>query len=1370
MRTTFSAYFLPAALAAALLTGTGFVLTRGGDPIPGTEPITVGTPKKEGPAAYVGGSPVLTAGFKDWESCELGGRVETQPGIFFVPKWGPAALTGMSGGCGPCGGGGGSFSGSPETAAMGLRLAPPNDIAAGDVGELPPSPRDHTHVLADTGEVVYTEADFMIPGIGFDLLWYRTYRSAYEFEGWCGYGWAHSAELYLIQEANGDVDAYLGTARAEDTYVWNSGTSSWTSPDGFHDKLEEFTRSSAYTPTKYANKPWLKKTEKNGIVWEFDQAVASPKEVYVCTKIEDPWGNEILFDYDNTDAYKLTKITDTELREVTFTYVSGLMTQVTVASSSIHADYGNVTIDYEYTGNKLTKATKHKTRQADGGTVVRPYTEYTYLSGGATDKDLDLVKDCGTTVLNFDYTVYGTTRDRCTQVTDADGEVHAYAHEQGSAPNQYVKYTDPSNQRRDFMHTDYAAGDYEIKEVREYLEDKDGTDLSGFYALKITRQCECGQITQLEYPDTSKEKWLYDTYGNVTKYTRTSAGAEADLVKAWTFDTFANHSRMLTTSGWLRAETNPASKATFVYDTSGMLDKVQWPAVTSGQPSSQTIEWEFEFFADGKLKWTDDPNDDRVEFTYSGEDVTKKQDPAGLNRQWKTYRDLLGNVTKQEDPSGTSSAVTSTVAPDGRVLKVAGANSQETKFEYDLRRRRTKHSLLLTGTTWTHTTYTVSAGGEVTQTKGDDGGLNAISTHATEESESNRYTQSLDPDKYGSRSKWGYGSYGLPWKSYNVDDSGASTVTTLTGTVERNTMGRVTAQVLMGGTRIESVYDGYGRLSETHETLPDSKIRKTILTLKAWGAVDIQEVKQSTTLLAKSTSYYDEAVRLWKAEQDDAEAVLSDLVTTHERDKAGRTKKRTDPRGGVWETQWDKAGRTSKTIDPIANEVQHAYNDTSRTHTVTSHEKNTSTSTFTDYVSVDTMDASGRVTSSKDEGSAAGNRTTVFEYDKANRRTKMTTPLGYVTDFEYDNLGRMKKETVDVEGTTEAVTEYFYSLGGRRTKVKDANLIDTEWTYDSFGRELTVKYAANGGAGVPKTTTKTYDSYGRLDTVTEPMGNSIDNTYDAGGRKTQVDVSKASSGLGGPDRLVFTFDEKDRVLTGKTQQNNGGTYTDLTSVTRAYDGFGRMDAETQDGSLTITMAHEAGGAVKEITYPSGSVIVGMRYTMDAMGRPTTHERKLSTSVEGVSTSAWETCATVKYLGHREIERLQSPYDLKRTQSWTSFKEPEDLEYKKNSTSVLRTGLHSIWDADGRMVVRERMHDESGGYEWGEVFRYDKMGRLTKMFYDTRNPNSFASSDPVEGTNPYDHRKTWGLGKVYERENTKTKVYNQMSRTGLSSPL
>ncbi len=1329
-----------------------------GDPIPGTEPISIGTPKRDAPVNYVSGSPSLTAGFQDWAMCELGDRVESRPPLMGMHRWGPAALLGGGGGCGPCGGGaGGAYSGDPRSAALGLQLFPPNDLPAGDIGQLPPSPKDHPFVMAGTGEVIYQEVDFVIPGLGFDLVWARTYRSAYEFEGWCGYGWNHPAENVLVEHSSGNVSAYLGQGRITDQYVWNIGSSTWTSPDGFWDELTKGTRGSGHTPSEYADEPFFTKTDKSGVVWEFDRAVSSPKSVYVCTSITDPWGNAMEFLYNTTDPYQLDKITDTEGREVTFTYSSGLMTQLTVSNSSIHTDYGNVTMDYEYTGNLLTKATKHKTRQVEGGTVVRPYTEYTYLSSGIFNKDLDLVKDCGTTVLNFDYSSYGSTRDRCTQVTEADGEVHGYSHEQGSSPT-YGRYTDPSGQQRDFVHTDSANGNFFIAKVKEYLEDEDGDDLGGSYDLTITRDCDCGKITDLEYPDGSTEEWTHDDDGNVTKYVRTSAGVEDDLVKQWTYDSFANHCRMQTSSGWLRQESDPSAKVTWAYDGGGKLNTVTWPSVTTGQPSSQTIQWEYEFNSNGSLYWVDDPDDDRTEYSYSGNDVTVIQDPAGLAREFESVKDVMGHVTSSVDASGNTTA-TVTVAPDGRTLKVLGATSEQTKFEYDLRGRRTKSSVLLTGSTWTHTTYTLSAGGVTTQTKADDGGLNAISSFAIEEGSANRYTQSLDPDEFGSREKWGYGSYGLPWKSYHVDDSGESTVTTLTSTLVRNTMGRVVTSISLGGTETDFVYDGFGRLTETHEDLPSSKVRKTISTLTAWGAASVVEVKESSTLLAKTTNSFDEAVRLWKTEQDDPDSVLSDLVTTYLRDKSGRVSERTDPRGGVWETQWDAVHRVTKTVDPIGNEIQYAYSDVSQTRTITSHEYNTATSSFADYVVVETMNDSGRVVTSKNEGSASGNRTTSFAYDDAGRRTQTTTPIGWDTEFDYDALGRMTSETQEIDGTpTSATTSSTFTLGGRRTQVTDANGLDTRWTYDSFGRELTVTY--DYGGSDPQTTTKTYDSYGRLATITEPMGNVQTFTFDVAGRRTQVDINKASSGLGGPDRLLFTFDDLDRVLTGKTQINDSG-YVDVTSVTRGYDGFGRMDAETQDGALALAYAHDEGGTVKEITYPSGSVIVGMRYTLDDLGRPTTIERKLSTAVEGISSSAWETAATVKYAGHREVERVQAPYDLKRTQSWTSFKEPSDLEYKKNSSPyTLLTGLSSQWNADGQMVVRERMHDEAGGYEWGEVFRYDRMGRLTKMWYDVRNPSGFASTDPVEGTNPYDLRKTWNLGKVYERDSVVVKEYNQ----------
>ncbi|MGB0684697.1 MAG: DUF6531 domain-containing protein, partial [Planctomycetota bacterium] len=1349
MRHLFQSNLISALFFAAILAAGGGILMESGSNEPRRTDARWSNPE------YVGGVPALTSGFKNWERCDLGGRVETLPPLFSMPKWGPAALTSASG-CSTCGGTV-SFNGDPKTAGLGLALAPPHDFSS-DVGELPPHPHDHAYVMADTGEVVYTEVDFVIPGQGFDFVWYRTYRSAMEFEGWFGYGWASGVELYMVEVSSGDVVASLGDARVGDTYDWNG--SSWDSPDGFNDELTKGTRSSGHTPSKYASQDYLIKTEKNGVVWEFDLALSGVKDVYVCTSITDTWGNTFTLEYDDTDTVRLTKVTDTLGHEATFQYhttsgVEDLITKVTVSNTSIHSDYGDIVIDYDYdyTTGELERVDKQKTRQVDGGTVVRPYTEYSYYGSGYKEHNLDQVFYSSTTVDSYDFDYLNSGDDRCEQVTDADGEVHEYDYE-NDLTDDWTKYTDPSDQRRDFVYTDLSGGDRTIKEVREYLEDETGTDLSGHYDLKITRDCDCGQITEIEYPDGSKEKWSYDSYGNVTKYTRTSASTESDLVKQWTYDTFANYSRMLTSSGWMRAESNPSAKVTYAWDSDGGLDTVTWPTVTTGVTSSQTIVYDFEIGSDGVLDWIEDPEDNRTDYSYASDVLTITRGSGTSETEVsKVKRDEMGNVIEEEGAFGSSSKWTYDVTPDGRVLTATGPDSQEMEWEYDLRGRRTKTKQLLSGTTWTTTIHTVSTGGVETQTKADDGGINAISTFSIEEAAADRYTESLDPDDYGSRQQWGYGSYGLPWKSFNVDDSGVSKVTTRTLTLERDTMGRVTTRVLMGGTEIDYVYDGFGRLTETHEDLPSSKTRKTILTLEDWGAVEKVEVKEGTTVHATTLNYYDEALRQYKTVREDPDSVLSDLVVELERDKNGRVVDRTNVRGGTETTEYRADGRLKKTVDAGGNEVIYAYSDTARTVTRTSKEKDTSDSTFTEYDVVTTYTLAGWVDKVKDEGSASGNRTTDYTYDKAGRLITVETPLGAETAYEYDNLGRMTKDTVDIDdaGNEHAETTYTYSAGGQRTQVTDSNGTITTWTYDSFGRELTVVYTVVDNT-TTSTTTRTYDSYGRLDTVTDEMGVEKDYTYDVAGRMTKVDIDKASSGLGGPDRMVFVHDDMGRVTSGKTQEKDGANYNDLITVTRGYDGFGRMDTETQHGSRTISYAHDEGGAVKEITFPSGGPIVGVKYTIDDLGRVTSADRKLSTDVEGISTSAWEETATFEYEGYREIERVQTKYDLKRTQAWSTFRRPTALRYEEDSTDTLLTGMTNTWNDDGYITVRERVHDHDGTYAWGEVYRYDEMGRLLGMWTNVRNPGSYSSTDPTAN---YDDKVDWNLGEVYERTSVVT---------------
>ena len=232
MRTTFHGYLVPVLLLGGLTAfGANVLITGEGD-----EPLPRAA-RWSGGGLYISGGPVLDSGYKNWDLCAHSNRIESHPPLFGLPRWGPAAITGASG-CGSCGGAA-SFNGNPKTAGLGLALAPPHDIT-GDPGQLPPSPTDHAFVLADTGEVVYTETDFVIPGTGFDFVFSRTYRSALDFEGWAGYGWTHSGEMVLIEETNGDLHAYLGDGYISGLYDWTG--SAFTSPDGQYDLMERGTR------------------------------------------------------------------------------------------------------------------------------------------------------------------------------------------------------------------------------------------------------------------------------------------------------------------------------------------------------------------------------------------------------------------------------------------------------------------------------------------------------------------------------------------------------------------------------------------------------------------------------------------------------------------------------------------------------------------------------------------------------------------------------------------------------------------------------------------------------------------------------------------------------------------------------------------------------------------------------------------------------------------------------------------------------------------------------------------------------------------------------------------------------------------------
>jgi len=698
------------------------------------------------------------------------------------------------------------------------------------------------------------------------------------------------------------------------------------------------------------------------------------------------------------------------------------------------------------------------------------------------------------------------------------------------------------------------------------------------------------------------------------------------------------------------------------------------------------------------------------------------------------------------------------------VLKETGPSGEERLWTYDLRGRRTDEDRLLDGSVGERVQrqWDYSLGNFLQKVTEDVGGIGAATTFTRDFAA--RRMDRVDALGHGWRTVYGYGSHGLPWQRYNLDSGTAE----LVQTVERDFMGRVTAVVGQGGRRTRYDYDGYGRRTLVETELPGGGKRQTIRTLEDWGAPAKVEVRVGSTILASTLYDYDEALRRWQEVEQDPTGTLGNRVTTWRRDADGRVVEETDPRGYVWKTVWDAAGRVEKTVEPAvaggSNEVVYSRDDATRTTTVTERAWNTDTQVWTEYVRKEIRDASGRLQEVQDLGSGSTARSTTWTWDEGGRQRSRTSPLGHVTRWTYDKLDRLRTETRPIDSgavpAEEATTTWSWQVDGLVQSITDENLVPTDYAWDSYHRLDTVTLHDGARSHV-------YDrgyQNGMLTSILDPLGVELAFGYDDAGRLESVEAKGNVTGLEGPRRLFYGWDDLDRLVTAKTQDpDGGGGWTDRTVVTRTWNGFGELATETQHGGQVVGYSRDPDGGVRTVTWPAGGPVQEVEYLRDAAGRLAEVRHALGSQVEGSPSPL--TAALLSWEGHREIRRQQAWMGVERTQSWTDWREPEELRYTATGPGTLLTGLQSWWDAGGRLVARARLHDtDTGGHPWGEVFRYDEMDRLVAMWWNIQDPGAWQVTEPTEATATFDERRAHDLGPVYERLAVKVTPYGGQEST------
>jgi RHS repeat-associated protein len=383
-----------------------------------------------------------------------------------------------------------------------------------------------------------------------------------------------------------------------------------------------------------------------------------------------------------------------------------------------------------------------------------------------------------------------------------------------------------------------------------------------------------------------------------------------------------------------------------------------------------------------------------------------------------------------------------------------------------------------------------------------------------------------------------------------------------------------------------------------------------------------------------------------------------------------------------------------------------------------------------------TFDSSGDLTSSKDpngntttyaygsgyagSGPAsvtnALNQTATYTYDfNTGLLTSVTDPNNQTTSYSYDNMLR----TTAVNYPDGGETTYSYGTpSGGQTSVQVAQKIDTSGNWknstgvvDGLGRKIQTQLNSDP-EGVDFTDT-TYDSMGRVASVSNPYRSTSDPTYgitqyryDALGRPitvTEPDNSTVSTSYSGPCATVT--DEA-----GKKRESCSDALGRLTEVIEDPGGLGYVTTYTYDALDNLTGVNEA-GQTRSFVYDSLSRLTSATnpesgttsYTYDAAGN-------VATKIDA-----------------RNITTTYSYDALNRVTDVTFSDGTPPLYYQYDSASVWGIG---ITNPVGRLVLETVPND-------GKISSYDAMGRVTSEWECQFAFNCNSSYGPWETSVQYD---------------------------------
>ena len=429
------------------------------------------------------------------------------------------------------------------------------------------------------------------------------------------------------------------------------------------------------------------------------------------------------------------------------------------------------------------------------------------------------------------------------------------------------------------------------------------------------------------------------------------------------------------------------------------------------------------------------------------------------------------------------------------------------------------------------------------------------------------------------------------------------------------------------------------------------------------------------------------------------------------------------------------------------------------------------------YGNVYTYDANGNVTAVKD----LSNQKSAATYDSFDNLLSYVQPGSATTEkylFTYGSTDAEKKRHLPLTSTTPAgvktATEYnAYGSAINATVQENASapLIRTETEYTEDGNFVTKQRDARSNEVV-----NILDANGKLLSVTDPAGQSVNYSYDASNRVTSVQSSYTVNGESRISRNEYTY-ENDRL---KTVAHNTTSDTADVVYNFEYDELGRKTTvKVGERALSTNVySPDRKSRLEEVQYGNGGKV---KYTYDDFDRVTgvgydnDESPRFSYEYDSKGRAAFVKDATDGGTIRTGYDQTDRPNETEQRDGEGNLKYRTLVEYdKKNrvkafneATATQNFKTEYTYDADNRVTkVRYNSSDTSK-----VDYVYDKLNRITSRTV-TNGTSSYATQYAyVPGATAYGENATTPLVSSItqgEGENAMNFAYTYDSRGNITS--